>query len=122
MNGTASSSQFRAVVESSSLVGKIKVPLENPDKQGSKAQVPSAADTSHYCMQGGYDKEGVFVPGPEPMLPYFDRMARNVSGCVGDAEGEKIIMGPSWDNVSRLLNRMVVLLLHFMICHIKKVP
>jgi hypothetical protein len=53
-------------------------------------------------LQGGYDEDGVFVPGSEPMLPYFDSMARRVSGCEGGGEGEKLIMGPTWDNVSGL--------------------
>jgi hypothetical protein len=44
----------------------------------------------------------VFEPGETAYVNYFDRLARQVTGCAANATagGDKIIMGPSWDNVS----------------------
>ena len=53
-------------------------------------------------LQGGWDNAGIYEPGESAYVAYFDRMARMVTGCAPNATagGDKIIMGPSWDNVS----------------------
>jgi hypothetical protein len=54
-------------------------------------------------LQGGWDAAGVYEPGWNAYAAFFDRVAKKLTGCGSSSRsssGDKMIIGPGWDNVS----------------------
>uniref|UniRef100_A0A383WPH3 Glycoside hydrolase family 79 protein n=1 Tax=Tetradesmus obliquus TaxID=3088 RepID=A0A383WPH3_TETOB len=52
---------------------------------------------------GGWDAAGVYQPGWSAYAAFFDRVARKLTGCSSGSSsggGDKMIIGPGWDNMN----------------------
>lgn len=57
-------------------------------------------------LQGGWDAAGVYQPGWSAYAAFFDRVAMKLTGCSSGSSsgGDKMIIGPGWDNVSQRMH------------------